>query len=95
MDYLHQYPNAFICFHASNMILKISSDAAYLVQPKACSRIAVHYHLVWINDPDRVNGTINILCQTLNNVVRSATESKTGGVYTVGRHVSSIITTLE
>jgi hypothetical protein len=45
MDYLHTYPNAIIRYHASNMILKITSDAAYLVQPKARSRAAVHYHL--------------------------------------------------
>ena len=95
MDYLHTYPNSVIRFHASNIILKISSDAAYLMQPKACSRITVHYHLGWINDPDRANGPVNVLCQTLKNVVGPATEYETGGVYTGSRHVSSIITTLE
>jgi hypothetical protein len=45
MDYLHTYPNAVIRYHASDMILKITSDAAYLVQPRARSRAAVHYHL--------------------------------------------------
>ena len=45
MNYLHTYPNAVIRFYASNMILKISSDAAYLMQPKSRSRIAVHNHI--------------------------------------------------
>jgi uncharacterized protein YcfL len=45
------------------MILKITSDAAYLVQPKARSRAAVHYHLGWYNN-DRVIGPVDVLCQT-------------------------------
>ena len=39
MDYLSTYPNTFLRFHASDMILHIDSDAAYLVLPKAKSRI--------------------------------------------------------
>ena len=95
MDYLHTYPNAVILFYASDMILKIYSDAAYLVQPKARSCIPVHYHLGWINDPDHVNRPVNVLYQTIKNIVGSATEANTGEVYTGGQHGSSIITTLE
>jgi hypothetical protein len=95
MDYLHTYPNAVICFHASNMILKICSDAAYLVLPKAKSRDVVHFHLGWRNNPTRVNGAVAVLCQTLKNVVGSATEAKIGGVYTGGRHGAPMIATLE
>jgi hypothetical protein len=47
VDYLHTYLNAVIRYYASDMILKITSDALYLVQPKARSRAAVHYHLGW------------------------------------------------
>jgi hypothetical protein len=64
LDYLHTYPNAVLRYYASDMILKITSDAAYLVQPKARSRAAVHYHLGWHNN-DRVNGALDILCQTI------------------------------
>ena len=31
MDYAHTYPNATICYHASDMCLHIDYDAAYLV----------------------------------------------------------------
>jgi hypothetical protein len=95
MDYLHTYPNAAIHFYASDMILKICSDAAYLVLPKAKSRVAVHYHLGWKHNPDRVNGAVAILCQTLKNVVGSATEAEIGGIYTRGRHGAPMITALE
>jgi hypothetical protein len=54
VDYLHTYPNGTIRYYASDMILEITSDTApYLVQPKARSRAAVHYHLGWLNKPDR------------------------------------------
>jgi hypothetical protein len=94
MDYLHTYPNAIIRYHASNMILKITSDAAYLVQPKARSRAAVHYNLGWRNK-DRVNGPVDVLCQTLKNVVSSAAEAKTSGIYIGGKHACPMHATLE
>jgi hypothetical protein len=65
------------------MILKITSDAAYLVQPKVCSCAATHDHLGWLNS-DRSNGPIDILCKTIKNVVSSAAEAETGGIYYMG-----------
>jgi hypothetical protein len=89
MDYLSTNPNAIIRFYASDMILKITSDAAYLVQPKARSRAAVHYHLGWLNN-DRTNGTLDVLCKTIKNVVSSAAEAETGGIYLGGKHACPI-----
>ena len=45
MDYMHTYNNAYLRYHASDMVLHVDSDAAYLVLPKARSRIAGFYHL--------------------------------------------------
>jgi hypothetical protein len=94
MDYLHTYPNAVIRYYASDMILKITSDAAYLVQPKARSRAAVHYHFGWHNS-DRVNGAVDVLCQTIKNVVSSAAEAETGGIYIGGKHACPMQAMLE
>jgi hypothetical protein len=94
MDYLHTYPNAVIRYHASDMILKITSDAAYLVQPKARSRAAIHFHLGWLNS-DRVNGDVDVLCQTIKSVVSSAAEAKTGGIYIGGKHACPMRAMLE
>ena len=94
MDYLHTYPNATIRYHASDMVLKICSDAAYLLHPRARSCIAAHYHLGWLSDTTRVNGSVDVLFQTLKNVVGSTTEAETGGVYTGARHGSAIFNTL-
>jgi hypothetical protein len=94
MDYLHTSPNAVIRYHASDMTLKITSDAAYLVQRKACSRAAVHYHLGWHNS-DRVNGAVDVLCQTLKNAVSSAAEAEIGGIYIGGKHACPMRATLK
>jgi hypothetical protein len=64
MDYLHTYPCSPTAFYASDMILKITSDAAYLVQPKARSRAAAHYHLGWHNS-NRLNGAVDVPCKTI------------------------------
>ena len=80
MDYLHTNPNAAIRYHASNMIFKFVSDATLLVLPKSRSRAAAIYHLRWINK-NKKNGLIDVLCQTIKNVVASASEAEMGGIY--------------
>jgi hypothetical protein len=43
LDYAATYPNAVIRYHASQMVLHVDTDAAYLVLPHARSHIAGHY----------------------------------------------------
>jgi hypothetical protein len=93
MDYPHTYPNGVIRYYTSDMILKTTSDAAYLVQSKARSRAAVHYHLGWHNS-ERVNGPLGILCKTIKNVVSSAAEAKTGSIYLWGKYACPILAAL-
>ena len=45
LDYAHIYPDATIRYHASNMCLHIDSDAAYIVQLRAQSRVAGYFYL--------------------------------------------------
>ena len=45
MDYCATYPSVTVRFHASDMILHVDSDAAYLVAPGVKSRIAGHFYL--------------------------------------------------
>ena len=40
LDYLNTHPNAKTRFYASDMVLNVDSDAAYLIAEKAKSRIA-------------------------------------------------------
>ena len=68
MDYLHINPGAVIFYHASDTILKIVSDAAFLVLTQAQSRAAAIYHLGW-NDNKKQNSRVDVLCQKIQNMV--------------------------
>ena len=84
MDYLHTYPDAYLRFHASDMVLHIESDAAYLVAPKARSRIAGYFHLSdhpnKTNNP-KINAAIQVECKTLRHVVSSSAEAEVAGIF--------------
>ena len=84
MDYLHTYLNAYLRFHASNMVLHVESDAAYLVAPKARSRIAGYFHLSdhpnKTNNP-KINAAIQVECKTLQHVVSSSAEAEVAGIF--------------
>ena len=45
MDYMATYPDSVIRYHASDMIIHVDSDAAYLVAQGAKNRIAGYYYL--------------------------------------------------
>ena len=87
LDYANTYPNSIVRFHASDMILHVDSDAAYLVQEKARSRISGSYKLSstppqipFIPSPKH-NAPILTECKTLRHVVASAAEAETGGLF--------------
>ena len=85
LDYASTYPQVYIRFYASDMQLHVDTDAAFLVLPKACSRIAGYFRFLnnqvpHIQHHDN-NGAIFIECKTLCSVVTSAAESETHGVF--------------
>ena len=84
MDYAATYPNTFVRYKASDMVLNVDSDAAYLVAPKARSRIAGYFFLSsepTTTQPAQLNGAILVECKTLRHVVASAAEAETAGVF--------------
>jgi hypothetical protein len=87
LDYLATHPNATIRYHASDMVLAICSDAAYLVLPKARSRAAGVFYLTdrhgaLSNPPQpKRNGAVHVLCKTLRTVAASAAEAETGALF--------------
>ena len=84
MDYVHTHPNTFVRFYASDMVLHVDSDAAYLVLPKARSRIAGYYYLSShpnITKHPTLNGPVLVECKTLRHVVSSAAEAEVSGIY--------------
>ena len=84
LDYVATYPSVILRYHASNMQLHIDSDAAYLVAPKAKSRIAGYYYFKQDknnNDFRHPNHPVLVECRCLKHVVSSAAEAETAGIF--------------
>ena len=85
LDFAATYPNAKVRYHASDMILHVDTDAAYLVMPNAKSRIAGYFYLSSkpnsLGDPVPLNGAILVECTTIKHVVSSAAEAECGGCF--------------
>ena len=84
MDYAATYLTTTVRYHASNMQLHVDTDAAYLIAPKAKSRIASYYHFPkrQISTTQQLpNGAVLVECKTLKHVVASAAEAEIAGVY--------------
>ena len=89
LQYAATYPNSVIRFKASDMILHVDSDAAYLVLPNARSRIAGYYYFSDIGATYH-NAPFLILCKTLKHVVTSAAEAETGGLFLNAQEIISL-----
>ena len=87
MDYAHTYPNATIRYHASDMYLHIDSDAEYIVHPQARSRVAGNFYLsdkIPLETPTpnpTPNGHILTECRAVRNIMSSAAEAETIGIF--------------
>ncbi|KAI2492390.1 Reverse transcriptase (RNA-dependent DNA polymerase) [Fragilaria crotonensis] len=87
LDYLSTHPDATIRYHASDMVLAVCSDAAYLVLPNARSRAAGYFFLTNLpsatsSPPSpKLNGAVHVLCKTIRTVAASASEAETGSLF--------------
>jgi hypothetical protein len=83
LDYAHTHPDATIRYRASDMILRLHSDASYLSEAKARSRGAGHFYL---GDkpshlPVRHNGALLTTSVIMRNVMSSAAEAECGALF--------------
>jgi hypothetical protein len=83
LDYCHTHPDAILRYRASDMILKIHSDASYLSEAKARSRAAGHFYLgdKQTNAPERDNGALLTKSTIMKNVMSSAADAETGALF--------------
>ena len=63
----------------NDMILKVDSDASYLIAPEAKSRRAGYFHLHY--KTQKCNAPLLVECLTLKHIVTSSAECKTAGVF--------------
>ena len=66
LDCCASHPDGSICYHASDMILKLHSDSSYLNTVSACSCQGGHLYLGNKSDPDILNGVVLNLAAIMN-----------------------------
>ena len=62
------------------MILHVDSDASYLVEPGAKSRVGGYYYLSSYKFP-KLNGPIHCMTTLLKTIMYPATETELGGLF--------------
>jgi hypothetical protein len=97
IDYCSTHPESSIRYFASDMQLKIHSDASYLSDPKAKSRIGGYFYLRKKTDSSATPLTnAPLLCHTtvLKHVVSSVAEAEFGAVFVNAKEGTSTRTTI-
>jgi hypothetical protein len=105
LNYCATHPDAVVRFHASGMQLAINSDASYLSESEARSRVAGYHFLTDAplnpdkapepNDvPPPFNGPVHILSEIATPVLASAAEAEFAGLYRNGQEGRTLRTTL-
>jgi hypothetical protein len=103
LNYAACNPDATLRYHASDMILYVESDASYLSESKARSRVAGFHYLSDKRDnlqdpnatPPPFNGAISIPCKVLKAVLASAAETELAGLFVNGQEAVPERITLE
>ena len=78
------HPDIKIRYYASDMILNVHSDASYLSESRARSRLAGYFFLGDMpqdGKPIFLNGAIHVMCSILKIVVASAAEAELGALF--------------
>jgi hypothetical protein len=100
LNYAATHPDAVIRYTASDMILKLHSDASYLSEPEARSRVGGFHYLgnnqpiIAGDPPEPPNGAILVVSSIMKMVVASAAEAELGALFFNGQEATTLRTTL-
>jgi hypothetical protein len=91
------HPETKSCYHASDMILHIHSDASYLLENEAKIRAGGFFYMgnTTKNDKKLTNGAILIVSKVLEHVMSSAAEAEIGAAFIKAKEGAVLGTTLE
>ena len=101
LNYANTHPDSAIRYYASGMQLHIHSDASYLSEANARSRVGGVFFLSGNDDPSPNaptpprNGAVHVVSSIMHNVMASAAEAELGGLFVNGQEACPIRTTLE
>jgi hypothetical protein len=96
LDCCATHPDAEVRFHASDMVLQVSSDASYISEPAARSRTGGHFYLG--NNDDRqqqIKGPILCLSGIIKHVMSSAAEAEIGSMFSNAKEAAPLRVMLE
>ena len=85
LDYAATHPDAVLTFNASSMVLNVHSDASYLTEPKARSRVGGHFFMSEDNDNPQNNGAVLNIANIIKHVMSSAAEAEIGALFITSR----------
>ncbi len=81
LDYKATNPDAILTYKKGNMVLAVHSDASYLSEPSARSRVGGYFFCsADVEDPPN-NGAVLNISKILKAVMSSAVEAKLGALY--------------
>jgi hypothetical protein len=106
LNYAASHPDATVRYKASDMYLWGHSDASYLSETKSRSRTGGYFFLSDRpadpmqspspeDPPPMSNGAIHVVTHLMKEVVSSAAEAETGGLFYNGKEACPIRTTLQ
>jgi hypothetical protein len=91
LDYAATHPDPKVRFHKSDMVLYVHSDASYLSEPKARSRVGGYFYLGNRNEPPdlvKPNGAIHVESRIMKNVMAAASEAEIGALFHNGQEAA-------
>ena len=94
LNYAATHPDAKKVYKASDMILSVDSDAAYLVAPMARSR-AGGFHYLGNKEGTMLNGSVAVVAKIIKNVMASAAEAEVGALFMNAQVAAPMRVTLE
>ena len=95
LDYAASNPDAVLTYSPSNMVLAVHSDASYLSEANARSRVGGHYFMSKDSEVPPNNGAVHTVAKIIKAVMSSAAEAELGGLYFNAREAVPIRKTLE
>ena len=81
LDYAATHPEAVVTYKKSNMVLAVHSDASYLSEPKARSRVGGHFFMSANSTDPANNGAVLNVSKVIKAVMSSAAEAELGGLF--------------
>ena len=81
LDYAATHQDAIITYRASDMVIAVHSDASYLSETKARSRVGGHFFLSENDEYPSNNGAVLTIAQIIKAVISLAAEAEIGALY--------------